>query len=189
LRAGDLVVASAVIEQQTITPTDSGWSSRLIDTLGAASYAPIAGVENPLSEPAVKRDLHRATGAAAVDMESHTVARLAAAHGLPFAAVRVVIDPAERTVPPAALAGMNPDGRTNTAAVLREIVARPAQLLPLMRVALDAFAARAELVRVRRVLGSHFALSKPAEIETASRQEAASLSLQGLQQIELAPQH
>ena len=53
---------------------------------------------------------HQATGAAAADMESHVVARLAAELGLPFAVLRVIADPAEREVPPAALAGMRADG-------------------------------------------------------------------------------
>jgi len=39
------------------------------------------------------------TGAIAVDMESHVVAAVGAAHGLPVAAMRVVTDPAERTLP------------------------------------------------------------------------------------------
>ena len=54
-----------------------------------------------------------------VDMESHHVARLAPAHGLSFAAVRVVIDPAHRAVPEAALAGMLPSGGTSVTAVMR----------------------------------------------------------------------
>ena len=49
--------------------------------------------------------LHQQTGAIAVDMESHVVADAAARHGVPVAAIRVVIDPAERTIPRSALAG------------------------------------------------------------------------------------
>ena len=107
----------------------------------------------------MKRELHKATGACAVDMESHVMGRLATAHGLAFAAARVIIDPAERTIPSAALLGMRPDGGTNAWAVLRDVVARPSQLLSLVRVAVDAFAARAELLRVRRLLGPHFRLA------------------------------
>jgi adenosylhomocysteine nucleosidase len=162
LRAGDLVVASAVLEAETHRPTDKAWSSNLLDTIGNASYAPIVGVDAPIAEPAMKRELHRATGAAAVDMESHVVARLAAAHGLAFAAVRVVVDPAHRAVPPAALLGMGADGRTDVAAVVRNLIKRPSQLSRLARVAVDAFAARAELLRVRRLLGPHFGLGELA---------------------------
>jgi hypothetical protein len=107
----------------------------------------------------MKRELHMTTGASAVDMESHVIGRLAAGHGLAFAAARVIIDPAERTIPSAALAGMGPDGSANVWGVLRELVARPSQLSLLLRLAVDSFAARAELLRVRRLLGPHFRLA------------------------------
>ena len=48
----------------------------------------------------------RDTGALAVDMESHVVAHVAARHRLPMVAIRVVTDPAERALPPSALAGV-----------------------------------------------------------------------------------
>jgi adenosylhomocysteine nucleosidase len=158
LRAGDWVVASAIRESQTVRATDAAWSRKLLNMIAGAIHAPIVGVDTPIAEPAKKRELHKTTGAAAVDMESHVVARVAAAHKLAFAAVRVVVDPAHRTVPPAALIGMRPDGRANVWAVMRDLVARPSQLSPLARIAADAFAARAAMTRVRRRLGPHFGL-------------------------------
>jgi adenosylhomocysteine nucleosidase len=163
LRAGDWVVASSILEAQCIRHTDAAWSRKLLDLIAGASHAPIIGVDAPIAEPAMKRELHRTTGAAAVDMESHVVARVAAAHGLAFAAVRVIVDAADRTIPHAALLGMGRGGPTNVSAVLRDLVASPAQLAPLARVAFDAFTARTELLRVRRLLGPHFGLLEPAE--------------------------
>jgi adenosylhomocysteine nucleosidase len=162
LRAGDWVVASAVRESQTVRATDSAWSRKLLGMIEGATHAPIVGVDTPVAEPAKKRELYRTTGAAAVDMESHVVARVAAAHKLAFAAVRVVVDAAHRTVPPAALIGMRPDGRANVWAVMRDLVARPSQVTPLARIAIDAFAARAAMTRVRRRLGPHFGLTDHA---------------------------
>ena len=159
LRTGDWVVASAVLDSHVPHATDAAWSSSLVATIPGAIYAPILGVDAPVAEPAMKRELHMTTGACAVDMESHVMGRLAAAHGLAFAAARVIIDPAERTIPSAALLGMRPDGGANAWAVLRDVVARPSQLMALVRVAVDAFAARAELLRVRRLLGPHFRLA------------------------------
>ena len=158
LRPGDWVVASAVHESQTIRETDRAWSRKLLRAIDGAQYAPILGVDNPVAEPAVKRELRRATGAAACDMESHVVSRLAEAHGLAFAALRVIVDPAQRAVPRAALAGMGPDGRTDIPALLRDLVTRPSQLVQLARLALDALTARTELQRVRSLLGPHFGL-------------------------------
>ena len=83
---------------------------------------------------------------------------VAAQHNLAFAALRVVVDPAHRTVPPAALIEMRPDGRPNVPAMLRNIAARPSQLSRLARIAVDAFTARAAMNRVRRSIGPHFGL-------------------------------
>jgi adenosylhomocysteine nucleosidase len=159
LRTGDWVVASHVLESQITRSTDAAWSNSLLEAIAGASYAPILGVDAPVAEPTMKRDLHLATGAAAVDMESHMVARLAAAHGLAFAAMRVIVDPHDRAIPPAAVLGMGRNGGADIWAVLRNLVAHPSQLSLLARVAADAIAARAELLRVRRLLGPHFGLA------------------------------
>jgi adenosylhomocysteine nucleosidase len=158
LRAGDWIVASSIREEHTVRQTDAVWSRKLLGMIDGAIHAPIVGVDSPIAEPAKKRELYRATGAAAVDMESHVVARVAAKHKLAFAALRVVVDPAHRAVPPAALIDMRPDGRPNVSAMLREVMTRPSQLSPLARIAVDAFTARAAMNRVRRDLGPHFGL-------------------------------
>jgi adenosylhomocysteine nucleosidase len=162
LRPGDWVVASSIRDAETDRPTDAAWSRKLVGLIDGAIHAPIAGVDDPVSDPAKKRELYRATGAAAVDMESHMVARVAAEHELAFTAVRVVVDPAHRAVPSAALIGMRPDGRADIWAVLRDLVVRPLQLSLLTRITMDAFTARAELVRVRRQLGPQFGLIEHA---------------------------
>ncbi len=167
LRPGDWIVASAIVESDTTRSTDAAWSARLCDAIKGASFAPIMGVDAPVAEPESKRALHRTTGAAAVDMESHVVARVAAAHGLAFTALRVIVDPADRIIPPAALMGMGPGTRADGAAVLREVIARPAQLSGLLRVSLDAYLARSEMLRVRRLLGPHFGLAEAGRLEAA----------------------
>src|ERR1700719_1007703 len=118
LRPGDWVVASSIREAQTVRATDAVWSRKLLGLIDGAIHAPILGVDSPVAEPAKKRELYRTTGAAVVDMESHVVARVADQHKLAFAALRVVVDPAHRTVPPAALINMRPDGRPDVPAML-----------------------------------------------------------------------
>lgn len=174
LRAGDWVVASSVVEAEGPIPTDAGWSRRLLDAIGDAHHAPILGVDTPVAEPETKRQLHRTSGAAAVDMESHIVARLAAAHGLAFTALRVIVDPVDRMIPPAALVGMGADARADTVAILRELVARPRQLPLLARVTWDAFIARSQMQRVRALLGAHFGLLDLPSAAAADEDLAAS---------------
>ncbi len=92
-------------------------------------------------------------GAVAADMESHIVGRIAAESGLPFAILRVIADPAERQLPPAALVGMRNDGAIDFRAVLASLAANPGQLLALMRLAVDTARARATLLRCHNLLG------------------------------------
>jgi len=70
------------------------------------------GVPGPVTHPQAKAALYVKTGAIAVDMESHIVGGVAAAHGLPMAAIRVIADPAARAIPASALAAMRPNGTT-----------------------------------------------------------------------------
>ncbi len=86
-------------------------------------------------------------------MESHVAARVAAEHGLPFFALRAIADPLARTLPPATLIAMRPDGGIDLHAVMRSVAHRPRQLPQLMRIGLDARRALGALARGRRLLG------------------------------------
>jgi adenosylhomocysteine nucleosidase len=154
LAPGDWIVAEAVITEGQRWAADPAWSTKVLQSLPNAIHAPIAGVDVPVAGASAKQALHDRTGAAAADMESHIAARVAVAHGLPFVACRVIIDPAHRTLPPAALIAMRPDGGVNVAALLRSLAGRPDQLPALLRLAFDAQAARAALFRGRRLLGA-----------------------------------
>ena len=113
----------------------------------------IAGVDRALSIPCDKRALNAATGATAVDMESHVVADLAARHGLPFAAVRAIADPVGRAIPRAALVGMRSDGTMNAVACLRVLMRDPGQVPALVRLGVDTSRAMLQLLRCVKLLG------------------------------------
>lgn len=153
LRPGDWVVAEAVLVDGGQMSTDPAWTSRLVVRLAAVSRGVLIGVDAIVSEAAQKAALHRATGAIAVDMESHLAARVARRHRLPFAAARVVSDAARRTLPPAALVGMRPDGGMDLPAVLRSLLGNPLQLPALIRTGLEAERAFGALLGGYRRLG------------------------------------
>jgi hopanoid-associated phosphorylase len=154
LAAGDWIAAAAVITGQQRFPTDQAWTRSLRERLPQAVQADILGMDNPAADPERKQLLYGRTGAFAVDMESHIAAAVAAAHQIPFAAFRVIIDPADKPLPPAALVGLRSDGTADVPAVLRSVLAQPSQLPALVRTALDAWVARAALSRGRRMLGA-----------------------------------
>jgi len=158
LRPGTCVVASAVIDHDRVRPADARWAQRLARLIPGAVSGAILGVPEPIAQSRAKQALHARTGAIAIDMESHVVARTAAQHGVPFAAVRVVVDPVERTIPRSALAGSMPDGTISPLAVLRSLARNPADLPGLIRMTLDTRAARATLLRGRNLLGPSLGL-------------------------------
>jgi len=174
LAAGSKLVARAIItEDGARYYSDPAWSRRLADALGGATIGDIAGVDAPVAGCAEKRALHSKTGAHVADTESHVAARIAAAYGLPFAAFRVVADPADRQLPHAALVAVKPDGSIALGAIAGSILRDPRQVPQLLRIALDARAAFAALFRGRKVIAGtlgfsdfhEFLLDLPAEDE------------------------
>ena len=153
LKPGTCVIGSSIFDDETERPTDARWAQRLRRIIPDAVHGAIAGVGAPVAHSAAKAAMHRETGAIAVDMESHVVARIAAEHDVPFAAMRVVVDPVERTIPRSALAGTRPDGTINPLAVVRSLLRCPRDLAGLIRMSLDARTARATLVRGSALLG------------------------------------
>jgi hopanoid-associated phosphorylase len=153
LRPGVQIVASAVVTERGILATDESWSSSLMHAHPRAIRAPILSVRQPVADPAGKRAHLQRTGGAAVDMESHIAGEIAHKHGLPFAALRVVADPATRRVPQAALCGLRPDGRTDAFAVMRALMRRPGDIAGTVRIARDARIARLALLKSPPRLG------------------------------------
>jgi hopanoid-associated phosphorylase len=165
LAPGTCIVASAILSENTRLQTDTRWSEKLLKTIPGAICGMLMGASGPVATTETKRRLHAATGAIAVDMESHVVARVAAAHELPMAAVRVITDPAVRTLPKCALAAMRPDGTTDIGAMIRSVIRRPRELPALLQTALDARAARATLLRGRQLLGPRLGIPDFGQLE------------------------
>ncbi|MBN9290279.1 MAG: phosphorylase, partial [Hyphomicrobium denitrificans] len=153
LQPGACIVGSAVLFDGNRFATDDAWSARLLDVLPEARRETVLGSARAVGGVDEKAELHRATGAAIVDMESHVVARIAIARGLPFTVLRVVADSAEQSLPPAAVNGMKPDGTPDIAGVLKSLASQPGQLPDLMRTAFAARRAMAGLLRCHRLLG------------------------------------
>ncbi|WP_175778914.1 phosphorylase [Burkholderia anthina] len=155
LAPGALVIADAVDGPFGRVPTDTGWSARLVAALqdtpvwARVTRGTMAAVGAPVISEQDKTSLHHAKGALAVDMESHIAAAFAAARGVPFAVCRAIVDPAWRTLPRAATAGLRDDGSTAILPIVRELLKQPSQLGPLLQVASDARAARTTLIQAR----------------------------------------
>jgi adenosylhomocysteine nucleosidase len=148
LRPGALIVPSAVLAGDARHATDPALSR----ILGGMSADTLHGADAIVTDAAAKRALWQQTGAAAVDLESGAVARVAAERGIPFAVLRAICDPAHRTLPPAVQASLDEGGGIALWRVFAALAANPAQLPLLIALAADAAAARRSLLaRVRQI--------------------------------------
>jgi adenosylhomocysteine nucleosidase len=153
LPAGTCIVGSMIVSEKIQLTTDQKWSQTLLRLIPNAIHGAIAGVTTIVAHPTAKRALHMSTGALAVDNESHVVATIAAARGLPMAAVRVVMDPAARELPAAALTAMRANGTIDLVALIHSIMRQPRELPMLLRTAQDALIGFGALLRCRQLLG------------------------------------
>ena len=149
LGPGVVVIADRVIAPGgEVISCHEPWVSKLLQHDGGFDSGPVLGSDDAVLKPVRKARLFREHGAIAVDMESHAVAGVARASGVPFIAVRAIGDPASRAIPRAALAGLAPDGRTRALPVLAALLKRPKDIAGLFRIARDTNAALNALKRV-----------------------------------------
>jgi adenosylhomocysteine nucleosidase len=149
LRPGALIVPSVVIDDGRRYATDPILSR----TLGGMTSHVLLGTGTLVASIADKHRLHSQSAAAVTDMESVAVARIATEHSIPFAVLRAVCDPADRALPPAALAALDARGAIAIGRVLTSIAVDPSQLRALIMLAIDAAAARRSLLkRVRQIV-------------------------------------
>jgi adenosylhomocysteine nucleosidase len=146
LPPGHLVIPEAVLEDGVRYPTDPALS----DSFGGANAALMLAGAEIVANGVAKRDLFRATGACAVDLESGAVARVARRHDLPFAVLRAICDPAKRDLPPAALVALDAGGAIGLLRVLISLARQPGQIGGLIRLARDARLGRQALMAVSR---------------------------------------
>jgi adenosylhomocysteine nucleosidase len=138
LRAGTVVLPSEVISRGGARfLTSPGWREQLERAI--AQQRPVAGgilltSAQPIGAVADKAAAFRETGAVAVDMESSGVAEVAAAHNLPFIAVRVIVDTAADVLPRTVMAATR-DGQVNIRRLMIGLALAPLDLIGLIRLA------------------------------------------------------
>jgi hopanoid-associated phosphorylase len=149
LGPGVVVVATQVVRPDgKAIDCFEPWITRLLEAGSGFDSGPLLGSDDAVMTTARKAALYREYGCLAVDMESHAVATVAQKSGVPFIALRAVGDPADRSIPPVALAGLAPDGRTRALPVLAALMKRPKDAAALLRLSRDTNAALASLRQV-----------------------------------------
>ena len=113
----------------------SAWRTRILASIPAAVSGSLLTSRRALASTAEKHTAFLDSGAVAVDMESYSVAAVAKARGLPFIAVRVVVDGAGDEVPPALLDVAGTHGRLAIGRLVMRLLASPRSLSPLLALA------------------------------------------------------
>jgi len=147
LKSGDVVVATEVIAGDSGRwQAASALSEELIAGAGVGREVlggqrvirgRLAGVEQVVTAQAGKAALRLQTGAAAVDMESHIAAAYAADAKLPFAALRVISDPATRALPTLATSAIKANGDIDLRKILRGVARNPLSIRALFETGRD----------------------------------------------------
>jgi adenosylhomocysteine nucleosidase len=141
LKSGDVVVATEVMSGDARWLAGLALNEELIKSVALRRRRVVrgglAGVEEVVAAQARKAALWLQTGAAAVDMESHIAAAYAAEAGLPFAALRVISDPAHRALPALARDAIKPNGDIDLRMVLRGVARNPGALRALVSTGID----------------------------------------------------
>jgi adenosylhomocysteine nucleosidase len=155
LRPGDVVVAeSVVLPSGKSIATHAAWRAALLQRLSGSGLnvraARIAGSDEMLASSGAKRRAFQATFAAALDTDSHAVAEVAAAAGLPLLVVRAVAEPAEEMRPAIAFAANGVDGQPRSLAVVGLLAKRPWEIPAAWRFSKNG---RMALDALRRVAG------------------------------------
>jgi adenosylhomocysteine nucleosidase len=154
LHAGAILLPSEVVQQDRAPiATASAWRERLEQALGA--HAPVAHGRlltdaHAIASVETKGALFRATGAAAVDMESYAIGELACAEGLPFLAVRVIVDGAADRLPRPVAAAADAAGQLSIWRLIGALARAPSEFAPLLRLARRYQAASRSLAAVAR---------------------------------------
>ena len=132
-----------------IHPCEAGWRNRLSAKIVARSGRLVSSARS-VGSVEDKAELFRTTGAVAVDMESAAVAEIAEQHGLPFLAVRVVVDSAADVLPRAVTAAADNEGHLQIWRLIGALALAPNELAPLIRLAQRYRVANRSLATIAR---------------------------------------
>lgn len=119
---GTVVLPRRIVAQDAeALPVDAAWHTRLAALAAdvALDCGDLLTAPFALESPAAKRAAAAATSAVAVDMESAGIAAAAARAGVPFVALRVVIDGCDDSLPAGAEAWIDERGNRRIAAAVR----------------------------------------------------------------------
>jgi adenosylhomocysteine nucleosidase len=136
LMAGTLVVADRIVcTDGSVFSTDEHWRDSLTACISRGQpvrCASLLSAPTLLADEACKSRHFRASGAIAVDMESAAVAQVARDRGVPFLAVRAVVDTARDRLPRSIVDAIGADGKLRWVRLCLDVARAPRTLQQLL---------------------------------------------------------
>ncbi len=166
LRSGTLILPEKVLgADRSVFSADPIWHAALRARLSPFPFQTGTLAESPvvLARAAEKSALRKETGAVAVDLESAAIARAAGERGVPFVAVRAILDEAEGDISAGILRSLDTFGRMRPFRLLRFLAGHPGEISCLLRLARNFQTARKTLSAVARRAGDRFQICQGRE--------------------------
>jgi adenosylhomocysteine nucleosidase len=139
LQVGAVIMPREIISADARYETDEACAERVAAVLEALLPRGVSVSDGAIFSTTVavvgvadKAAAFKATGAVAVDLESASVAAIAAERGIPFVSLRVVVDAADESLPPAAVAASG-GGKLRLGRLIASLAMHPLQLGALLR--------------------------------------------------------
>lgn len=160
----NLTSSAPLVDNGAIIHSDDAWARRIYRALTdgpkavtfPVSFGNVVSTIAPVATEAARTALRASTAADVVDQESFIAATAAQAHGLPFVALRVVLDRSDLDLPPAALLPFTPSGGNDIEAILGSVASNPFQIAALLKLAAWSEKAMGNLAVALSSLGRDF---------------------------------
>ncbi|MEN9757653.1 MAG: hypothetical protein RL755_1840 [Pseudomonadota bacterium] len=139
LKMGDLVLADSLLDSNgTETPVNATWHQHARNILGssvAVYKGALLNSSDVVSTAQEKQAIFEKTGALALDMESHAIAKVAQHYALPFLAIRAIADPSSMDLPVALSNALNEEGEVEISKILFSLARNPKEIPHLIQIA------------------------------------------------------
>ena len=157
LVSGDTVLPVQVRDsEQHVYTADHAWHAALKSRLGQQQLfadGTILSVHDVQHDVRSKSDLHQATQAMAVDMESAAVARVALNANKPFVVVRTIFDSVSMRIPASSTNATDQYGQVSIPKLITGLIRKPAEVLQYPQMIGSFAKAKKSLLRVAERCG------------------------------------
>ena len=162
LRSGSVMVPQYILtdDREERFDPDAGWREATLARLAAMQPHGNAlfSARDVITSTAGKQAIHVERKAAAVDMESAGIAHAARRLGVPFLAIRIVLDEAGDALPRATANAIHADGNLNARGLVSGLVRHPKDIPALMALGRKSSRAQKQLKAVCEALGPDFSI-------------------------------